>query len=260
MPSPFPGMNPYLEHPSIWHDFHNQFCMSCRTALAQVIRPKYICQLEEHVYIHELSDDERRLIGHGDVTIAERDPKLTIESATAVGLMAPTVGRILPEVDEEREIYLEIRDREHRELVAVLELLSPTNKKRGSDRDQFLAKRRSLLDSPAHYVEIDLLRAGPRLPVEGLPKCDYYALVSRAQERPAVGIWASRLRQPLPAISIPLRSPDPDVTLDLQAILHSAYEAGNYDYYLYENTPEPLLSAEDQAWADELIKQSTNTI
>ncbi len=260
MPSPFPGMNPYLEHPDVWHDFHNQFCMCCRMMLAPAIRPKYICQLEEHIYVHESTDDERRLFARGDVTISENSPRPSYSSESSVELLAPTMGRIIPEMIEEREIYLEIRDRERRELVTVIELLSPTNKRRGSERDQFLAKRRSLLNSHAHYVEIDLLRSGPRLPVEGLPPCDYYALVSRVRERPAVGIWATRLRQRLPEIAIPLRDPDTDVTLDLQAVLHSAYDLGSYDFYLYENPPEPPLFSEDQPWADELIQRRSQSI
>lgn len=254
MPSPFPGMNPYLEHPDVWHDFHNQFCVTSRTALAAAIRPKYICQVEEHLYIHESSEDHRRLLGFGDVTLAEKEPHHAIRAAATVGIATPVVGRILPDIEVERESYLEIRDRQTRELVTVIELLSPSNKKRGTDRDQFLAKRAALLDSDAHYVEIDLLRGGPRLPAEGLPPCDYYALVSRTHERPAVDIWPCRLRQSLPTILIPLRAPDPDISLDLQAVVQAAYETGAYDYYLYENFPQPPLSVEDQAWADELIK------
>lgn len=60
----------------------------------------------------------------------------------------------------ESESFLEIRDRRSRELVCVLELLSPVNKRPCPDREQYLAKRGRVLNSPALLAEIDLLRIG----------------------------------------------------------------------------------------------------
>ena len=71
--------------------------------------------------------------------------------------------------DVERVRYLEVRDREGREVVTVIELLSPSNKRAGDDRESYLAKRRELLRSPAHLVEIDLLRGWTPMPQEGGP-------------------------------------------------------------------------------------------
>ena len=116
---------------------------------------------------------------------------------------APVVGRIFPAVDIERHAFLEVRARQDLELVTILELLSPSNKKKGTDREQYLAKRRAILASSVHLVELDLLRGGPRLPVEDLPDCDYCVLVSRAEDRPHVGIWPIQLREVLPTIPIP---------------------------------------------------------
>jgi hypothetical protein len=161
----------------------------------------------------------------------------------------------LPAVDVLRENFIEIRDRESRELVTVIELLSPTNKRPGSDRDQFLNKRYQLLSSTAHYVEIDLLRGEPRLPIENLPDCDAYAMVSRVEERPHVGLWPVSLLEPLPTIPIPLRAPAADARIDLQAILHQAYDAGGYEDYLYSGAPDVPLSDDDAAWARELISR-----
>jgi hypothetical protein len=67
-------------------------------------------------------------------------------------------------VDTEPLSFLEIRDRDSHELVTVVELLSPSNKYAGPDREQYLAKARILQRSPVHFVEIDLLRGGPRMP------------------------------------------------------------------------------------------------
>jgi hypothetical protein len=245
-------MNPFLEQDDAWHDFHEQFCMECRALLIPQIEPAYIAKLDEHIYIHELSSEERRFLGRGDVTVGVRAPAaaaVTVGTVTA----APVYGRILPAVDIERETRIEIRDRRTRELVTVIEVLSPANKQLGSDRRQYLNKRQALTESPVHLVEIDLLRGGPRLPVEDLPACDYYAVVSRAPDRPRVEIWPIRLRDPLPRIPVPLRSPDPDSILDLQQALHRAYDTGGYRSYIYSGRPAPPLPAGDAAWAGEMM-------
>lgn len=255
MPSLFPGMNPFLEQDDAWHDFHEQFCMECRALLIPQIEPGYIAKLDEHIYIHELSSQERRLLGRGDVTVGAGEQAST-SGATATVTNAPAYGRILPAVDVERETRIEIRDRRTRQLVTVIEVLSPASKQPGSDRRQCLNKRQSLMESEVHLVEIDLLRGGPRLPVEDLPPCDYYALVSRAEERPQVGIWPLGLHDPLPRIPIPLRAPDPDSELDLQQALHRAYDAGGYRAYIYAGAPTPPLPEVDTAWADELLRSA----
>src|SRR5690606_15154439 len=119
-----------------------------------------------------------------------------------------------------------------REVITVIELLSPSNKNSGADRGQYLGKRERVLESPSHLVEIDLLR-GSRLPIKGLPDCDYYVMVSRAEMRPKVELWPFRLRDPLPKIPIPLRAPDPDAILDLKAVLDRVYDGAGYEDYVY---------------------------
>ena len=120
-------------------------------------------------------------------------------------------------------------------------MLSPSNKNPGPDREQYLSKRRRLLAASVHLVELDLLRGGPRLPIDDLPECDYYVLVSRMEERPHVGLWPIGIRDPLPKMPIPLRDPDPDAHVDLKAVLDRVYDAAGYFAYLYEGTPQPPL-------------------
>ncbi len=156
-------------------------------------------------------------------------------------------------VDVERLSFVEIRDRRDRQLVTVLELLSPSNKRQGPDREQYLAKRRQLLASDVHLIEIDLLRGGPRMPVEGLPDCDYCIVVSRVENRPEVGIWPIRLRARLPVIPIPLRAPDADARLDLQEALNHLYDAAGYEDYIYTGAPQPPLHPDDAAWARQFL-------
>ena len=252
MPSPFPGMNPYLEQPDVWSDFHQSFIPLVREIIRGQVRPNYIVKVEEQLFIHELSAEERLYLGRADVAVAPSLNPAPPRPAGAI-LEAPVVGKLPMAIDVERHPYLEIRDRNNRELITVLELLSPSNKKSGLDREQYLAKRRQLISSPVHLVEIDLLRGGPRLPVEDLPDCDYYALVSRAEDRPSVGIWPIRLRDRLPVIPIPLRSPDPDARIDLQQVLQHLYDAAGYEDYIYTGSPQPPLHPEDAAWARQLL-------
>ena len=214
MPSPFPGMNPYLEQEEVWHDFHQTFVTAMRQSLVQQVGSRYIVKLELHIYIRELASDERRFLGRADVGInASRD---LATGETSSGLMEAPAHCFVPTgVDVLEESFIEVRKSDTRQLVTTIELLSPANKYSGPDRDAYLAKRRRyLLAGNANFVEIDLLRGGPRLPLEGLPSCDYYALVARAERRPEVGVWPIQIRDPLPTISVPLLPGDADARLN----------------------------------------------
>ncbi len=250
MPSPFPGMNPYLESPGIWHGFHQRFVPAIANQLTAQLRPHYIVLLEEQIYLHEIEDETYSPAGRADVALGkagaggDRPAAATIE--------APVTGLLTDVFDEERLSYIEIRDRENRDLVTVIELLSPANKRPGPDREQYLVKRRRLLKSLTHLVEIDLLRAWPRMPVERLPICDYLLFASRAETRPQVGLWPCQLREPLPLLRVPLRSMT-NCDLDIQSLLHQVYDAAGYEDYLYSTPIEPSLSPADAAWADAII-------
>lgn len=249
MPSPFPGMDPYLEQEDVWHDFHERFMPLAAEVIGAQVMPAYIAKIDQHISIRELPADERRLVRRGDVTVADLRPPAPGGAPGHAAVAAPAYGRVPSAVDVERQAFIEIRDRQCRGLIAVIELLSPANKRPGPDREQYLAKRRQVLSSGAHLVEIDLLRGHPRLPLEGLRECDYYAMVSRAEERPGAGLWPLSLRDPLPTIPIPLRPPDPDARLDLQQVVSRIYDAAGYRYYIYAGALQPPLRPEDAGWA-----------
>src|SRR4051794_32235551 len=158
MPSPFPGMNPYLEQDDVWHDFHERFLPLVAEVLGAQVRPNYIVKIDEHVYVHELPTEPRRFIGRADLAVGPVPRAVAAQAGLGV-LEAPATVE-LPAVDVERLTFVEIRDRRHRELVTVIELLSPSNKRNGPDREQYQAKRGQLLSSSVHVVEIDLLRGG----------------------------------------------------------------------------------------------------
>ena len=253
MPSPFPGMNPFLERDVVWSDFHTEFCKAIKKALVPQVQPGFFVKFNEHLYVHDSPEERRRLVGYGDVSMTQRHHVPETNGGVAV-LAAPVRVRMTEAVEEERVPFLEIFDKEDQSLVTVIELLSPANKRKGTDRDQFLNKRRQLLNSPVHYVEIDLLRGGPRLPIKGIPKCDYYVLVSRAAERPDMGLWPMSLRKPLPIVPIPLPAPKKEVCLALQELLHQAYDEAGYANYIYSGPPTPRLRADDARWAKRFVQ------
>ena len=215
MPSPFPGMNPFLENPDVWSTFHTRMLSEMADRLSAQVRPDYLV--------------------HTDLRLTS-----------------------IPQVDIQRQRYVEIRDRRSRELVAVIELLSPVNKKPGPDREQYLTKRFEILASPAHFVEIDLLRGGPPMPDHNRPEGSYGVMVSRAEERPDADFWPIGLREPLPVIPVPLRRAS-HATLDLESILHHVYDHGTYAEEIYDRDPDPPLDPGDLVWARQLSPLAEST-
>ena len=256
MPSPFPGMNPYLEQASVWQDFHNTFLIAIRGELAPQLSPKYFIRVEEHVFIHEYDSEDRRPLGRPDVSVhtAPRMPSSNQSAGSpGDGIAAPAAVLIPPGADEERSVYLEIRDRDRRQVVTTIEMLIPSNKYAGADRDVYWNKVRRILASRTHFVEIDLLRSGPRMPWLGLPPCDYYALVSRCETRPKADVWPVGLRDRLPVIPIPVKDGEPEPSIDLQSILHHVYDTAGYELSIYDGEPEPQLDSGDATWARSLV-------
>jgi hypothetical protein len=240
-------MNPYFEQAAHWLDFHHEFLSALRRLLVPQVGPKSIVQLEEHVYIHDLPPQPRRRVGRAEVSLTRTGGGAM--GVAGVGLLEAPAEVWLPEQEVEGVPYLEVRDRLGRELVTVIALLSPSNKRAGDDRLAYLARRRELVRSTIHLVEIDLLRGGVPMPEEGRPACDYSVMVSRAEKRPAADFWPIRLRDRLPVIPIPLRPPEESVAVDLQEVLHRTHDGPGYEHFIYRGSPEPGLSPEDAAWA-----------
>ena len=257
MPSPFPGMDPFLERPDLWHELHASFAGVAKLSLGPAVGPGYQCRVEEHLFIHERSAEERRLLGRGVLSVHDRDASPTPAGGTAVAPAAPPLRRQLPPaIDVERLRRLEIRDSGTRQVVTVVELLSPTNKRPGGDRDLYLSTRAQLLESDANLVEIDLLRRWPRMPVVDPPACDYLILVSRAWERPTADLWPLSVRDGLPHVPIPLREHEPDVPFDLRAVLDQLYAASNYSPLVYADVPPPPLPPADAEWATRVLRDA----
>lgn len=255
MPSPFPGMDPYIELQE-WEDFHTRFNTVISDMLAPEVEPRYVVRVERRVYVEgHFSDGEQwRSADAAILWSGDSNPAAVVAPSSAAVVVEPLEG-IIPMPQERRETYLVIRERETLEVVTVIETLSPANKRTASDgRQQYLEKRAEILGSRSNLVELDLLRGGTRLPVVGLPATDYCSLVSRARRRPKVSIYPWTIRQSLPSISIPLKDDDADVSLDLQSAFSTVYERARYQLSLdYTATLEPPLSAEDAVWAKTLL-------
>src|SRR4051812_39778071 len=181
MASPFPGMDPYLEQPGVWPGFHGQALAAIVAQLVPQVTPAYVVQMEEQLFIHELPAQQRGYLGRADVGLAT-GPWPGSPGRAGRGVAIAPVEVRLPALDVERQRYIEIRDRRNRSLVTVIELLSPSNKRPGPDREQYLTKRNEVLASPTNLVEINLLRCQAPLPTESPgPSCDYSVLISRCE-------------------------------------------------------------------------------
>jgi hypothetical protein len=214
-------MDPYIETPELWSDFHSDLAAEIRAGLNQLIRPRYVARLIPYV------------------------------------TPAPAESRVPLELPL-RLLSVEIRTVGSQQLVTAIEILSPVNKRPGHEaQGEYLRKRRDLLRSAAHLVEIDLLRGGERPPLEvPVAPAPYYVLLSRADCRPNVAVWPIQLPESLPVLPVPLLEPDPDVPLDLGAAVASVYERGAYEAQIDYGSPPPPppLSPAEAEWVDHLLR------
>ncbi len=260
MRSPFPGMDPYLEHPGSWPGVHHILISAIQRQLVRMVRPKYMVRIEQRVFISDENDPGRKIY-IPDIQVISRPRREDAANPFAdVGAVAVAEPIVLTTVidDEIREYFLQVIDRDSREVVTVIEILSPANKMAGArGRDEYQSKRREILSSDTHLVEIDLLRAGERfVSKEVLPPCEYLVHVSIAPDRPKGVVWPIRLSERLPIVKVPLRAGDPPAPLDLQSALESACEDADYIAGIdYSKPPVPPLSSEWAEWADRLLRE-----
>jgi len=251
MPSPFPGMDPYLEHPDLWPDVHHGLIEALRTALAPALRPRYRVLVEKRTY--RMEPGELVFIGRPDVATV-RKVREPAEPYAAPGQGQPrTVQVPVPDVVEEG--YLEVRDVVSGEVVTALELLSPTNKRPGEGHRLYETKRLTILGSLTHLVEIDLIRAYEPMPVYGDGHHSHYRImVSRSNRRPRADLYTFNIQDPIPTFKLPLRRGDEEPVVDVGQLLHELYDRAGYDLSVdYRLDPVPPLEGEDAAWAAQLL-------
>lgn len=263
MPSPFPGMDPFLERPEYFPDLHD----SLITYLQEVLQPRlpepYFAKKGRRVWLEQ----EARRIGP-DVYVArdagrtgsvpERAEVATVAETGAVAVVAD------PEPDpvlEVEEIYLEVYagPGEDKRLVTVVEILSPTNKTQGSQgRALYKKKQEEILEKGVHLIEIDLLRGGAhttavpwRALVRKRVRFDYHVCLHKFDQPKVFHVYPIGLQSRLPEIAVPLLPGDPTITVDLQAVFDRSYDSGPFrrEVHYREETPDPPLTPEQLAWA-----------
>ncbi len=256
MPSPFPGMDPYLEDPINWPDVHHGLIDTIRAHLAVIAGPRFYVRIEERVYITDPADDPGYPALIPDVVVTSGRPERAQPRGQGGVATITAAVRIEPYLQPEiRDRYIEIHDARSHEVVTAIEVLSPANKVKGSRGRRALEEKRALLhQGGAHWIEIDLLRAGERH--ERLTGRSDYCVTLWRRGRGGLYAWFIDLRDPLPTIAVPLRPPYEDLPLDLQRVLDETYDRAYYaesiDYT--RPLPPPPLQPADAAWVKNTLQ------
>lgn len=258
MPSPFPGMDPYLEDPAYWSGFHSTFIVYLRSELKRLLPDGYYADVEQHVWVEEEPPTgRRRPFAYPDVYVADTGGTTTASLPRTA--TAPTNDVLMAKLSRKKaHKFLKIVDQPGNRVVTVIEVLSPANKTAGEDRDSYLLKRDEYLVTGTNLVEIDLLLDGERVPVgRPRPQADYYALVSRANRFPRASLWAFTVRDPLPVLPVPLKPADGDIALDLRVCLDRAYDDADYGNRIDYSFPPPIgLRSNDAEWAAGFLRKT----
>jgi len=255
MPSPFPGMDPYLEGEK-WIGMHHALSSEIARQLMPKLVPKYVARPMEY-FVMEVPEDFIATTNetYPDVGIyGTAHPRVIRES---IATWTPTLPIKMATIISEKvpHVRIEIRDVAHQELVTAIEVLSITNK-RGKGYEKYVEKRSRILRSVTHLLEIDLLRQGKRVPMQQtLPNAPYFVFLGRAFRSPVIEVWPIRLQDSLPTVPVPLRNDDPDVLLDLRLALTTTYDTFGYGLTIdYTRPPAVPLEGEDAIWAKELLR------
>lgn len=223
MPSPFPGMDPYLEDEKLWPLFQH-LMVNC---LYQILLPGLV-------------DRYRARIGQRHYVT---------EQALFTSIIR----------DEHHEEFIEIRQRIDGRLITLVEVVSPSNKTTDGGRKIYLDKRCEGRQANVNLVEIDLVLQGQPLldySREGLPDWDYAVSVTRATQPDRFEIYTATLQKRLPRFRLPLAADDRDTVLDLQAAFARSYEQGGFGAKTdYSRNPATKLEDEDRKWIDSRMKE-----
>lgn len=256
MSSPFPGMNPYLENPTFWSEVHNRLIVNLADSLASLIPPQYRVAIEQRTYLSDESDSV--LVGIPDVAVFSQNKATKPTSSTVTfASTSEAVTVRMPVPENVKESYLEIREVATSYVVTAVEILSPKNKRAGEGRKAYERKRKQVLASTTHLVEIDLLRGGkPMLFLGEVPLSDYRIVLSRGDRRPLAQLYSFSVREAIPSFPLPLQLEDTEPLVDLQALLSGVYERARYNLAIdYSQEPVPPLKEEDAVWADALLRE-----
>ncbi len=255
MDCPFPGMDPYLEHPALWPGFHNTFLSNAQELLVAQIPRGYDVRTEQEVRLVSMPPEGPASF-RPDFVVAQRPGGRGERFAggpAGTALLEPNILPLdEPDWQEVREVRLVVTKLPGRELVTIFELLSPWNKTMEGMAD-FARKRRATVAGKAHWVEVDLLAGGLRTPLAAArPAGDYFAQAIRAERPQKTEVYSWGVRAPLPVVPIPLRAPDADLALPFAEVFRMTYRRARFGIPLGElpaGPPRAPLGEADLQWA-----------
>jgi hypothetical protein len=261
MTSPFPGMNPYLENPDLWSEVHHRLITAIADNIESHLSQKYRVAIEKRTY--RTDSEDSLLVGIPDVTIlsvkqkTQKSDSYTATATLSTETANKSVDVTLPLPLEIKEGYLEIREVSTGKVVTVIEVLSPTNKRTKEGRKSYLDKREKILQSDTNLVEIDLIRAGEKMPmITHIADTDYRILIVRSYRLPSAQLFAFSVRETIPNFTIPLQKGEQEIEVNLQDLLSVIYKKARFDLTLdYNIPPVPDLSVEAQEWMDQLLRE-----
>ncbi|MGH7223800.1 MAG: DUF4058 family protein, partial [Gemmataceae bacterium] len=240
MPSPFPGLDPYIEACGLWEMFHNNLTSHIAFQLADIVSERYVVRTGKRSYLVLVDSPEKAIYPLPHVHVAE--PSADNKPHVLAAFIE----------EEHREAFVEIYETDpEMRLVTSIEVLSPSNKWPNSEGwDLYRRKRQSHLLDRVNLVEIDLLRGGQRMPMlDPWPSSPYVLMVARARKTDACLVWEGHFQHPLPAIQVPLAKPDPDLSLSLQPLLDTIYRRFRYEQSIdYARELTPPLTPDEAAW------------
>ncbi len=225
MPSPFPGMDPFLEDPKLWGAYHHQLVAALYQLLLPGLVDRYRARIGARQYRSELA-------------------------------LFTSIIR-----EDHTEEFIEIRSRADGRLVTLVEVVSPANKTTPAGRAAYLDTRAVAIGGRGATVEIDLITQGkPALDFsrDGLPEYDHTVTVTRAPTPDRYEIYTATVSKRLPKFKLPLAADDRDTVLDLQVAIARAYDQGDFGRLIDYRGPLPAdvkLTDASKAWVSDWLKQ-----
>jgi hypothetical protein len=260
-------MDPYIESAGLWEDFHNLLIASIHRAIALQLPRGYTVSTATRNYVVLIETEGKKdHLAKPDLTITEptsgkkqRKKKGGGPSLAEPEKYAGSVEMQAFVAEEFRETFVEIYFQgEERTLITCIEVLSPSNKRPGTEGwEQYERKRQALLLGRANFLELDLLRGGQKMPMlTEWPDAPYTLLVSWIAKVPYCRVWPAHFKTRLPVIPVPLIRPEPELRLDLQPLVDEIYALSRYDDLIHYDRPlQPALSETDAVWVGEQLKQ-----
>ncbi len=261
--NPFPGMNPWLEHPALWGDARFRLISSIARYQSPLLGPYYYVSVGAQAYV-ATAFAQPPATRYPDIAAVQPPSPVTRSSRTVQAVAAPVVEPIavkVPVPDVIEETYLEVREAETGQVVTVIEVLSPTNKRPGVGRQKYKRKRLEILSTHTNLVEIDLLRAWTPMPFEGdTPASHYRILVRRGEQGSQADLYPFTMYDPIPGFPLPLQAGEAEPPIDLNTLLDDVYAEGSYGIRIdYHQPPRPPLSEDEARWAKQVIAENVDS-